>query len=79
MDTSKLKKFAQYARRSLRDQVGTKLALVLSAGSAARREHPQAVKGLEQAIAHSDPDQVTERVAYTWFNRLCALRFMDVC
>lgn len=78
MDTSKLKKFAQYARRSLRDQVSTKLALVLSAGSAARREHPQAVKRLEQAIADSDPDQVTERVAYTWFNRFCALRFMDV-
>ena len=78
MVTSKLKKFAQYARRSLRDQVSTKLALVLSAGSAARREHPQAVKRLEQAIADSDPDQVTERVAYTWFNRFCALRFMDV-
>lgn len=78
MDTSKLKKFAQYARRSLRDQVGTKLALVLSAGSAARREHPQAVKRLEQAITDSGQDQVTERVAYTWFNRFCALRFMDV-
>ena len=23
-------------------------------------------------------DQVIERVAYTWFNRFCALRFMDV-
>ena len=77
MDTSKLKKFAQYARRSLHEHVGTKLALVLSAGSAARREHPQAVTKLEQAIATSGPEQITERVAYTWFNRLCALRFMD--
>ena len=57
--------------------MGTKLALVLSAGSAARREHPQAVTKLEQAIATSGPEQITERVAYTWFNRFCALRFMD--
>ena len=77
MDTSKHKKFAQSARRSLHEHVGTKLALVLSAGSAARREHPQAVTKLEQAIATSGPEQITERVAYTWFNRLCALRFMD--
>lgn len=79
MDTSKLKKFAQYARRTLRDQVSTKLALVLSPNSAARRESPQAVQKLEQAIAQSGgQDAVIERVAYTWFNRFCALRFMDV-
>ncbi|WP_052501511.1 BREX-1 system adenine-specific DNA-methyltransferase PglX [Thiomicrospira microaerophila] len=46
--------------------------------SAARREHSQAVKTLEQAIQHTDKQQVTERVAYIWFNRFCALRFMDV-
>ena len=78
MDTSQLKKFAQYARRTLREHTCAKLALVLSAGSAARREHPQAVTKLEQAIADSGQEQVTERVAYTWFNRFCALRFMDV-
>ena len=38
MDTNKLKKFAQFARRTLREQVAAKLALVLSNGSAARRE-----------------------------------------
>ena len=79
MDTSKLKKFAQFARRTLREQVGAKLALVLSPNSAARRESPQAVKKLEEAIAQSGgQDPVIERVAYTWFNRFCALRFMDV-
>lgn len=79
MDTSKLKKFAQFARRTLREQVSAKLALVLSPNSAARRENPQAVKKLEEAIAQSDgQDPVIERVAYTWFNRFCALRFMDV-
>lgn len=79
MDTSKLKRFAQFARRTLREQVGAKLALVLSPTSAARRENPQAVKKLEEAIAQSGgQDPVIERVAYIWFNRFCALRFMDV-
>ncbi|WP_132980267.1 BREX-1 system adenine-specific DNA-methyltransferase PglX [Pigmentiphaga sp. D-2] len=79
MDTSKLKKFAQFARRTLREQVSAKLALVFSTNSAARRESPQAVKKLEEAIAQSGgQDPVIERVAYTWFNRFCALRFMDV-
>lgn len=78
MDTSKLKKFAQFARRTLGEQVGAKLALVLSEGSAARRESPAAVKKLEEAIKAHGKAWVTERVAYIWFNRFCALRFMDV-
>ncbi len=78
MDTSKLKKFAQFARRTLREQISAKLVLVLSDGSAARRESAEAVKKLEDAIKKSGRDQVIERVAYTWFNRFCALRFMDV-
>src|SRR5690606_35082755 len=53
------------------------LTLALAPNSPARRENPQAIKALEKAIAASDPEQVTERVAYVWFNRLCALRFMD--
>lgn len=78
MDTSKLKKFAQFARRTLGEQISAKLALVLSDGSAARRESAEAVKKLEEAIKKSGRDYVIERVAYTWFNRFCALRFMDV-
>ena len=78
MDTSKLKKFAQFARRTLGEQVGAKLALVLSEGSAARRESPAAVKKLEEAIKDHGKAWVTERVAYIWFNRFCARRFMDV-
>jgi hypothetical protein len=78
MDTSKLKRFAQFARRTLAEQVGAKLALVLSTDSAARRESPAAVGRLEQAIKDDGKAQVIEKVAYTWFNRFCALRFMDV-
>ncbi|MGO7450548.1 BREX-1 system adenine-specific DNA-methyltransferase PglX [Rhizobium ruizarguesonis] len=78
MDTNGLKKFAQSARNLLIDQVTAKLALVLDAASAARREQPAAVKALEVAIHEASERQVIEQVAYTWFNRFTALRFMDV-
>ena len=77
MDTGSLKKFAQEARRVLRDQVTAKLAQVLADNSAARREAPKALHQLEGEIRRTSRDQVIERVAYTWFNRFTALRFMD--
>src|SRR6056297_1589425 len=77
MDTNALKSFAQAARNLLIDQVTSKLDLVLAEGAPARREHPQAVKDLENAIHKTDRKQVIEQVAYTWFNRFTALRFMD--
>lgn len=78
MDTSKLKKFAQFARRTLMGQVSAKLDSVLAPSAAAQREHPEAMKKLEAAISRDGKNQVIERVAYTWFNRFSALRFMDV-
>lgn len=78
MDTSKLKRFAQHARRLLRDQVKAKMALVLAADSAARRESLEAVKELEEQIRQASQEQVLDKVAYTWFNRFCALRYMDL-
>ena len=78
MDTAKLKKFAQFARRSLIEQVSNKLQLVLAEESAARRENAEAVRQLEKQIAEAGQAQVVEKVAYIWFNRFCALRFMDV-
>ncbi|HAT9211451.1 BREX-1 system adenine-specific DNA-methyltransferase PglX [Legionella pneumophila serogroup 1] len=78
METAKLKKFAQFARRTLREQVSAKLEFVLTENSAARRESAEAIKKLEEVIERYGKDQVIERAAYTWFNRFCALRFMDV-
>lgn len=77
MDTAALKKFAQVARRSLMEQVSAKLAAVLAENSPARRENPKAVEELEKALGFRGREQVVERVAYIWFNRFCALRFMD--
>ena len=78
METTKLRRFAQYARRTLLELVETRLQLVLQSDSAARREAPAAVKQLETQIRDSSREQVIDRVAYTWFNRFCALRYMDV-
>ncbi|MDO9109458.1 MAG: class I SAM-dependent DNA methyltransferase, partial [Desulfatirhabdiaceae bacterium] len=78
METAKLKKFAQFARRSLIEQVSGKLQQVLAEDSAARREEPKAVEELATQIKTHGRDQVIEKVADTWFNRFCALRFMDV-
>ena len=78
METTKLKKFAQAARCSLNEQVSSKLKIVLEEGSIARREQPEAIKKLETVIRETSEAQVVERVAYIWFNRFCALRFMDV-
>lgn len=77
MDTSRLKKFAQFARRSLIEQVQTKLKLVLTEDSLARRESPKEVKELENKKQELGEEQLLEQVAYAWFNRFCALRFMD--
>ncbi len=77
MDTNALKKFAQAARNLLIDQVTAKLDLVLDDAAPARREHPKAVKDLENAPSKDGKQQVIEQVAYTWFNRFTALRFMD--
>jgi hypothetical protein len=60
METSKLKKFVQYARRSLIDQVSSKLVLVLAEDSAARRESTSAVRKLEEQISEHGKEQVIE-------------------
>ena len=78
METAKLKKFAQFARRSLVEQVSAKLKLVLAENSAARRENTEAIKKLEEMIKSHSMEWISERVAYIWFNRFCALRFIDV-
>lgn len=78
METTVLKRFAQTARRSLTEQVAARLNLVLMPQSAARREAPQALAELEKQVKAYGQDSIIEKVAYTWFNRFCALRFMDV-
>ena len=77
METAQLKKFAQEARKSLLNFVKAKLDVVIDKDSLARSSSPKAVEALDGLIKEIGKDEVIEKVAYTWFNRFCALRFMD--
>ncbi|WP_341222004.1 BREX-1 system adenine-specific DNA-methyltransferase PglX [Polaribacter atrinae] len=78
MNTNQLKRFAQDARIKLIDQIGAKLEKVLTTDSAALREKAGHLQKLQQAINKTSKADVIDTVAYTWFNRFVALRFMDV-
>ena len=82
MDTASLKTFATSARVELIREVGARITAVLTQASPERVEQPRSVAALERAISAAGGDDkgkahVAERVAYTWFNRIVALRFMD--
>ena len=77
MNTGALKTFAPAVRRQLMEAVTRKLDFALSAKTpdflTTYAKQVAALRKLEQA----DRTGLIERVAYTWFNRLAALRFMD--
>ena len=77
MNTNNLKRFAREARIKLLDQVGRKLEFVLTHDTAELRGKQNEIEQLKRKIAEQGKEQVVETVAYTWFNRLMALRFMD--
>ncbi|HEY5590337.1 MAG TPA: BREX-1 system adenine-specific DNA-methyltransferase PglX [Paludibacter sp.] len=77
MNTNQLKKFAQDARKKLLEQVGAKLSFVLTTDSPELREKAEQVNQLREELSRISKEQLIEKVAYTWFNRLMAIRFMD--
>ena len=91
MDKNAIKKYAVWARKELIERVSKKAlaygitehevynpdadsvnGLVLNAAQKKER------KALIEQIFAKSYKQVMEEVAYTWFNRFCALRFMEV-
>ena len=82
METAPLKSFAAWARRELITQVSARLTAVLAPASPERVESQRAVAVLERDIAaagggSTGREAIVDRVAYTWFNRIIAFRFMD--
>ncbi len=77
MNTSALKTFAPAVRRRLMEAVSGKLDLVLAAGTPdyLTTYAPQ-VAALRRR-AETGRAELVEQVAYTWFNRLAALRYLD--
>ena len=77
MNTKPLEKFAQAARRQLHEQVRARLEQVMEIESPETHAKASIIKELGKQIDNSSRQAVVEQVAYTWFNRFCALRFMD--
>jgi type II restriction/modification system DNA methylase subunit YeeA len=82
METAPLKSFATWARTTLIREVAARIAVILAPVSPERVEQPGAVAALEKAIRAAGAGDtgraaVADKVAYTWFNRIIALRFMD--
>jgi type II restriction/modification system DNA methylase subunit YeeA len=77
MNTAQLKKFAQGARLKLLEQVEAKLNFVLTHDTAELRGKAETVRKLKEELAKIGQKALVDKVAYTWFNRLIALRFMD--
>lgn len=77
MDLNKIEKFSQEARKKLLGIVASKLEYVLSSDSAELREKSAQILELKKELSKKGKESLIEEVAYTWFNRFIALRFMD--
>ncbi len=76
MNLSSLKNFAPAVRKQLIEAVGRKLDFVLTGDTPDLRALAPQVKAL-CLEAQSNRVGLIDRVAYTWFNRFAALRFLD--
>jgi hypothetical protein len=77
VNTAALKTFAPAMRRQLIEAVGRKLDLLLHQASADTLTTTAGpIEELRQQEAHNR-QELLERVAYSWFNRLAALRYLD--
>ena len=77
MDTKKLKKFAQETRRKLLKQVEAKLDHVLEGDTSELRAKASIIEDLKKDLNQYGRKQLIDKMAYTWFNRFVALRYMD--
>src|SRR5690554_7897503 len=77
MNTTQLKRFAQDARIKLLEHVTTKLKFVNDADTYELRGITDTLNKLKREINKHGEEAVIDKVAYTWFNRLVALRYMN--
>ena len=91
MDKNAIKKYAIWARRELISRVSQKAAQYAITDGDIVDANAETINGivltnvektqrrnLIAKIKEKGYEQVMEEVAYTWFNRFCALRFMEV-
>ena len=78
MKLSELKTFAQNARNTLYAQVRSNLEQAIKENGSLQRNCPEVFEKLRADVETFGEDKIISKVAYYWFNRFCALRFMDV-
>ena len=78
MKLNSLKAFARKIRQDLIAQITSRLELAVAPNSEYSRANRLGYQTLLSAIQERGRERVIEQVAYYWFNRLCALRFMDL-
>ncbi|MBQ8673312.1 MAG: hypothetical protein IJ511_04570, partial [Bacteroides sp.] len=76
-NTAALKTFAQQTRLKLLSLIKTKLEFILTQDTAELRGYETQIANLKTQIQTKGKEIVVEEVAYTWFNRVMALRYMD--
>ena len=76
-NTAALKTFAQETRKKLISLISTKMDFILTQDTAELRGFESQIAKLKSTIASKGKELVVEEVAYTWFNRVMALRYMD--
>ena len=77
VNTAALKSFAPAMRRQLIEAVGRKLDLLLTSQTPdTLSTYAKQIAELREQAAQSR-EQLLEQVAYSWFNRLAALRYLD--
>lgn len=78
MDFSRLKNFAPEARKILFSQIKSSLDQAIKLDGILHRNHPNVFNKLCEDLNKYGEESLIRKVAYFWFNRFCALRFMDL-
>ncbi|WP_211209569.1 BREX-1 system adenine-specific DNA-methyltransferase PglX [Succinimonas amylolytica] len=78
MDFTRLKNFAPEARKILFSQIKSSLDQAIKLDGILHRNHPNVFRKLCEDLNKYGEESLIRKVAYFWFNRFCALRFMDL-
>ncbi len=77
MELNAVKKFGKSIRKKLKEQIDQRLSYVLGSEDEYSIGHAREIETLHAELQKKGKEQFLEEVAYTWFNRIAALQFMD--
>ena len=77
INTATLKRFAQATRTQLLEEVTNRLSQIQLSDGIEQREKASQITSLNEELQRIGKDALIDKIAYTWFNRLIAFRYMD--